>query len=175
MSSLNKEAFHIDPSAHFVSTFFTLEEVNFSDIAQRHQIVNKIPDYLLPNAIEVAEMMDEVRTLIHFPIHVNSWYRCLELNRLVGSKDHSQHPKGESVDWTCRRYGSPLEICRRIVDSSIEFDQLILEHSWIHMSKRRITNGLNRKNVLTLNLNPITKHSQPYLSGLIDMSQFRYD
>jgi hypothetical protein len=94
--------------------------------------------------------MDKVRVvLLDKSIHVDSWYRCLELNRLLGSKDTSQHVEGKAVDFTCPDFGTPLEICRQLIKFKdlIRFDQLILEHTWVHIS---FNSGSSHGEVLSL-------------------------
>src|SRR4030095_3257744 len=113
-----------------ISKYFTLDEVIHSDTALRLGIDNSIPQGLLPTIIDTANRMDIVREYLGKPCPVSSWYRCLELNRILRSKDTSDHPKGRAVDFTSPEFGTPLEVCKAIVHSSIKFKQLILEHTW---------------------------------------------
>ncbi len=124
-----------------ISKFFSYQEVIASQSADRAGIDNSLQ---IPKLWEVvkktANKLDEVRELLAKPIIVTSWYRCLELNRLIRSNDTSQHVKGEAVDFICPQYGSPQQIAGAIIDSDIVFDQLILEFplsptsGWIHIS-----------------------------------------
>lgn len=152
---------------NFISNYFTLREAQFSSIAERMRIDNTIPPALLPAIHNTAEMMDQVRVLLHFPIHVDSWYRCFALNFFINSAPTSQHLKGEAVDFVCQRFGSALDICKEIAKSDIEFDKLILEHSWVHISKQSNPAVKNRKEIYTLNKDVATKHQHPYLVGLV--------
>lgn len=69
------------------------------------------------------------------PIRVNSFYRCKELNTLVGGSITSQHMTGEAIDMDA---GSKEEN-KKIFDwckANLIFDQLINEYdySWVHIS-----------------------------------------
>ena len=84
-----------------------------------------------------AAKMELVRSCLdNQPIRINSWYRCPELNSLVGSKPTSDHIRGAAVDFVCPNFGSTLEVCRRIIANQdlLGFKQLILEHGWVHIS-----------------------------------------
>ena len=118
-----------------LSKYFTLEEFIFSQTAIRHNIDNSPGRGILSALINTAENMDLVRELLNNPIRVSSGFRCKELNTKVGSKDNSQHIKGQAVDFTCPRFGTPESIVRCIKNSNIIYDQLILEfNSWVHIS-----------------------------------------
>lgn len=56
------------------------------------------------------------------------------MNRAVGGAKSSAHMAGLAVDFVCRRYGSPREICEAIAASDLVFDQLIEEGTWVHVS-----------------------------------------
>lgn len=116
-----------------LSAFFSLEELAFSEWAERHGIDNTPPSELLPNLRRLAYTLDEVRVLLGRPVHVNSGYRCAQANEGVGSKaKHSRHLDGLAADIVSREYGTPIQICEAIAASEIEFDQLIYEHTWVH-------------------------------------------
>jgi len=86
---------------------------------------------------KTAAHMERVRAALgNKSIHVNSFYRSPAVNAAVGSKSTSQHLLGEAVDFICPAFGTPVEICRKLIElhDLIRFDQLILEHSWVHIS-----------------------------------------
>lgn len=116
-----------------LSTHFELSEFVFSQTAARHGIDNAPP----PEAIERLEelcqsVLEPVRA--HFgPIRISSGYRCLELNRRIGSSDGSQHVRGEAAD--IQAGARPLAVCRWIEASDLPFHQLIHEFGgWTHVS-----------------------------------------
>jgi putative chitinase len=86
--------------------------------------------------------MELVRQLLGQPIHVNSWYRSPELNKAVGGSPTSDHVTGFAVDFICPTYGNPEQIVRAIVNSTIDYKQVIYEFSsWVHIS----FNGMQRQ------------------------------
>lgn len=123
-----------------ISTFFTYREAVYSESAERNGIDNTPPQDVLKTIYKTASKMDAIRMLLGSPITVTSWYRCLDLNRAIGSKDTSQHLTGAAVDFVCPRYGSPRQIVRRLMDEQVQYDQLILEFEsrpsggWVHIS-----------------------------------------
>lgn len=119
-----------------LSEHFTLEEMTRSQMAKRHGIDNTPNDMQLENLKTLAKGMEIVRTkLDSLPIIVSSGFRCEALNDLLGSKRTSQHIRGLAADWTCDRYAHVARVFEVIAESSIPFDQLILEYdSWIHIS-----------------------------------------
>ena len=119
------------------SPHFSVSEFTFSETASRHGIDNSCPDdNILDNILITANYMESVRELLnHKPIFINSGYRNLELNELLGSKATSSHVKGLAADFTCRQFGTPNEIVFAIINSDIDYDQLILEYDqWVHIS-----------------------------------------
>lgn len=119
-----------------LSEHFTLEELIASDIAVRHGIDN-IPSspLIISNLKSLAEGLENVRKLLGKPITINSGYRSLLVNSLLGSKPTSQHIKGLAADIVCLSFGTPKDIIKKIVSSDIKYDQVILEFDrWIHIS-----------------------------------------
>lgn len=119
-----------------LSSHFTLAEFTVSDTAARKGIDNTPPDSAMLALRRTAQGLEAVRVRLGMaPITVTSGYRSLALNRAIGSKDTSQHTKGEAADFICPRFGSPSEVAYALRDSGIEFDQLILEFGrWVHIS-----------------------------------------
>lgn len=119
-----------------LSEHFTLEEMIFSQTAARKGIDNFPPPNILDNLTNTAQCMEEVRDLLGHPISISSGYRCEALNKAVGSTSkRSQHLEGEAVDFTCPGFGTPQEIVEAIINSDIEYDQIILEYDrWVHIS-----------------------------------------
>lgn len=135
-----------------LSSHFTLEEAVASETASRQGISNRPPDDILTYMKETATHMEIVRNVLgDKSIHINSWFRCPILNGLVGSKSTSQHILGEAVDFICPAFGTPVEVCKHLIDHRdvIGFDQLILEHTWIHISFA-VTSRKPRDQVLSL-------------------------
>lgn len=120
-----------------LSPHFTLAEFTLSQTASRLGIDNTPPPEALESLKLVAQGLEGVRILLGVPIIISSGYRCLALNRAIGSKDSSQHILGQAVDFEAPGYGSPRIVMDRIIDSGMDFDQCILEYppdGWVHMS-----------------------------------------
>ena len=150
-----------------LSEHFSLTEATLSSTAERLGTDNSCSDQvILAAALKTAARLEAVRALLGFPLHIDSWIRCLELNRALKSKDTSQHVKGEAVDFLCEDYGTPVDICRRLLayKELIRWDQLILEHRWVHISWSSVPNAQQRGEVLSL------LSTGGYASGLTDVS-----
>lgn len=89
---------------------------------------------VIANLNVVASKMQEIRNLLGESIRINSGYRCIDLNRALGSKDTSQHILGQACDFICPRFGTPAQIVECLMKNNIEVDQCLEEGSWIHIS-----------------------------------------
>lgn len=123
-----------------LSKNFTLNEFIVSETAKKLNIDNT-PTQLVIDRLQllVDNLLQPLRDKLDKPIHINSGYRCIELNRAIRSKDSSQHILGEAADITV--FGmSNIELFNIVKE--LEFDQLILEHvdpakansGWVHVS-----------------------------------------
>ena len=150
-----------------LSEHFTLDEATMSETASRKGIDNSHPaPEIITTASKTAVKMEKVRLILGAPITINSWIRCLDLNRALGSKDSSQHVLGEAVDFISPHFGSPLDVCKCLIDNkwAVNFDQLILEHTWVHISWNSTPNAVQRNQVLSL------LSGGHYATGLTDMN-----
>ena len=133
-----------------ITEHFSWEE---AETTSHRDLNNKIPPELQRVVINTARQMERVRAILgNRSIHINSWYRSPEVNAAVGGSTSSQHSKGEAVDFVCPDFGGPLDVCRKIIQYQdlIKFDQLIYEHTWIHISFLPDPNAKPRGQVLTL-------------------------
>lgn len=118
-----------------VSQHFTLEELTFSETAVRNNIDNSVPQELYPNIQALAAFLEDVRAFLKFPIHINSAYRSLRVNTLLGSRPTSEHCRALAADFVCPSFGSPDRIVQAIMGSNFNYNQLIREYdSWVHIS-----------------------------------------
>ncbi len=117
-----------------LSDHFTLAEMT---VTQQRGLDNTPSAATAANLRKTAELMEEVRRLLGGrPIIVTSGYRSPEVNRAVGGSRHSEHMTGSAVDFICPGFGSPLEVCKAIAASDIQFNQLIHEFgAWTHISR----------------------------------------
>lgn len=139
---------------------FTLEELTKSDIAIQHNVNNTAPDSIIPNLTRLANVLEQVRSLLSKPILINSAYRSIEVNTLAGSKPTSQHCIGCAAD--IRVSGmTPNDIVNRIVNSTIQYDQVIREFdSWVHISIPNDEKTKPRKQALIID----KSGTRPYMS-----------
>ena len=129
-----------------LSEHFSLDELTASETALRKGIDNTPPPVITEKLRMLAATLEQVRSLLgNNSIRISSGYRCLELNRAIGSGDLSAHVLGYAVDFTCPKFGTPKEVANKIAESPIKFDQLIYEGTWIHLS----IDPRNRREVLT--------------------------
>lgn len=140
-----------------LSKNFTLEELTYSDTANRRKIKNTIHDTetVVPNLQALCRnVLQKVRD--HFgPIIVSSGYSNAELCLALGRKTTSQHLLGQASDIVSREV--PNFQIAQWVEKNLEFDQLIYEgrrrglrneyYDWVHVSYKK--EGKNRKEVLT--------------------------
>lgn len=136
-----------------LSKWFTLAEMIESHTAKKLGIDNTPSPVIIEQLKYTCSQLDLVRDYLKHPIVVSSGYRCLKLNRAIGSKDTSQHLKGEATDMTSPLFGKPRKIVEAIMKSGISFDQLIYENlhtEWVHISFKR---SGNRKQVLIIDKN----------------------
>jgi len=121
---------------------FKMSELIHSDTANKHNI-NNMPDI---NSLDcmldlITYVLQPLRDKLGKPVIVNSGYRNSQVNRLVGGATNSQHTKGQAADIFVNGM-SVLQLFDFIKKSGIEYDQLINEHDWIHIS---FVKGKNRK------------------------------
>lgn len=141
-----------------ISPHFSLEELITSTNAARLGIDNHPAAVAYENLKRLATSGELVRTLLGFPIHVNSAYRCPELNAATpGSSKTSAHMDGLAMDFICPGFGTPLQICQAISASDIPFDQVIYEFgAWCHFAIAH--KGLiGRRDLLTIDKNGTRK------------------
>jgi len=140
-----------------ITPHFTFDEMTVSQLAARDGFDNNPPPEARANLQLLCGALEQVRALFGAPIIVSSGFRSEKVNRLIGGATNSQHVQGLAADFTVVEV-SPRETVRRISDSAVPFDQLILEFDrWVHLSVAR---GTPRRQVLTM------RKGSGYLAGL---------
>lgn len=140
-----------------ISPHFTLDEMIVSQFAARNGLDNTPPPEARANLQLLCCALEQVRALFDAPIIVSSGYRSERVNRVIGGASNSQHIQGLAADFTVIEV-SPRETVRRISESAVPFDQLILEFDrWVHLS---VTRDTPRRQVLTI------RKGSGYLPGL---------
>ena len=118
-----------------LSKHFTYEEFIASNEAVRRGIDNTPSPEILKNLQHTAVKAEEVRLLLGHPMSINSGYRCPDLNFAIRGAKNSQHVEGHAIDFISPVFGTPYDVCIKIKDSGIKFDQLIHEFGqWTHIS-----------------------------------------
>lgn len=127
-----------------VSENFSYEEFEYSAKAEENKIDNS-PNPEVKEHIKalVLNVLQPLRDAWGEPLHVNSGYRCAELNELVGGAPTSQHVKGEAADIACDK---PLALAKLAKDLGLPFDQMILYPAFVHFSHK--LNGEQRGQIL---------------------------
>ena len=124
-----------------LSKHFSLSELTKSDTAIRKGIDNTPNDQEVENLILLCnEILEPVREHYGIPFAPNSGFRCLDLNRAIGSSDNSQHVSGKAVDFEISGLDNK-EVALWVMENC-DFDQLILEFykegepssGWVHCS-----------------------------------------
>lgn len=113
---------------------FALSEFVYSETATEQGIDNTPSAEVIANLTTLAHSLELVRSLLGFPLHINSGYRCPALNKAVKGVWNSAHLTGYAADIICPPFGTPLQIVEAIVKSGIKFDQCIQEGRWCHFS-----------------------------------------
>ena len=117
-----------------ISGHFTLEEMTFSEAAARLGLDNTPGPVAMANLEMVAALMEEIRALVGGrAIVLHSGYRAPAVNRAVGGVSTSAHCFGLACDFVCPEFGTAYEVAVAILESDLEFDQLIFEYGWVHV------------------------------------------
>jgi hypothetical protein len=134
-----------------LSPHFKLSEFTESLTAEKHGIVN-VPG---PEAVENLKRLckgclEPLREELGLPVVVTSGFRSKELNSLLAhSSSTSQHMQGRAADFYVGRGSRELLIkaFREILlNPKIDFDQLILYPTFIHVSY--VSKEKNRRGIL---------------------------
>jgi len=133
-----------------ISKHITIEEASQSPTALRMGIKN------LPNAEELEAMkyvaenlFEPIREWYNAPIKINSFFRCVALNKAVKGSLTSGHVLGNSIDISGGNKIENKKIFDFIKTSGLNYDQVINEYdyTWIHISLKKTG---NRKQILVI-------------------------
>jgi hypothetical protein len=133
-----------------ISKHITIEEATQSPTALRMGIKN------VPNAEELEAMkyvaenlFEPIREWYDKPIKINSFFRCVALNKAVKGSLTSGHVLGNSIDISGGNKIENKKIFDFIKTSGLNYDQVINEYdyTWIHISLKKTG---NRKQILVI-------------------------
>lgn len=139
-----------------LSPHFCLDEFTKSTTAMKHGIKNTPPQEAVDNLKALCQgCLEPLREALGLPVVITSGFRTKALNNMLAhSSERSQHMLGQAADF----YVAPGQsgLSRRellikafrliILDESIDYDQLILYPSFIHVSY--VSRERNRRTVL---------------------------
>lgn len=118
-----------------VSKNFSYHEFEDSDIAKRYHINNTITSFEVRDSIKalVENILQPLRDAWGEPLIINSGYRSKELNEhpLIEGSSTSQHCLGEAADVRC---DDPLSLARLVIGLGLDFDQMGLYPTFVHLS-----------------------------------------
>jgi len=133
-----------------ISKHITLQEATESATALRMDI-NNVPNEVELDAMKyVSEnLFEPIREWYNKPIKINSFYRCLALNKAVNGSKTSGHVLGNSIDISAGNKVENKKIFDFIKLSGLNFDQVINEYdyTWVHISLKK---DKNRKQILAI-------------------------
>ena len=135
-----------------ISKHITLAEATESATALRLGIKNVPNEVELDTMKYVAEnLFEPIREWYDKPIKVNSFFRCVALNKAVKGSLTSGHVLGNSIDISGGNKIENKKIFDFIKTSGLDFDQVINEYdyTWIHISLKK---SGNRKQILVIKL-----------------------
>ena len=147
-----------------LTAHFTLDEMIKSQTALRRGLDNSPEPKQLENLLTLCEkVLEPIRVHYERPVVINSGFRSLLVNRAVGSKDSSQHARGEAADIEIPGVDN-LELYYWIAQE-LDFDQLILEYysgepssGWVHVS---YVGDDNRHQTLRIDKGGVTRETLP--------------
>ena len=117
--------------------FFSMNELTRSDTAIKHNIANVPNEEQKKNLIRLVEViLDPLRQAYGKPIKVNSGFRSVAVNILVGGSKTSDHMTGCAADITAGSVSENKKLFKLIQDLKLPFTQLIDEKGmkWVHVS-----------------------------------------
>lgn len=117
--------------------YFSIVELCRSRVAERKKIKNEPTKEIEKNLEALVEnVLDPLREAWGRPIHVNSGYRCAELNKAVGGSPTSHHVRGMAADITAGDTIANIKLYNLVLKLGLPFTQLIDEqhYAWIHIS-----------------------------------------
>lgn len=117
---------------------FKLEEFTRSDTSIVKGIKNVPNESQIINLKSlVTNLLQPIRELYGRPMKINSGFRSEELNKAVGGSATSDHRFGNAADV---KVDNPKELFDIVINSGLQFDQLILYPTFIHLSYRKFGN-----------------------------------
>ncbi len=124
-----------------ISKHISYKEAVKSNTAMRLNIDNTPGAYEITNMNGIAHnIFEPLREWVGGPIKINSFFRCVELNKAIGGSSKSQHCQGRAIDID-DTYGHKTNAeMYEWIKENLDFDQMIWEFGteknpdWVHIS-----------------------------------------
>ena len=131
-----------------ISKHISYKEATHSNTAIKRGITNSPEEFQLKRMVDLAvNVFEPCREEFKEPIYINSFFRSITLNSVIGGSSTSQHCAGEGIDI---RFGYNSELTNKqlfyFIKDNLEYDQLIWEFGsdnepdWIHVSYKKEQN-----------------------------------
>ena len=124
-----------------ISKHISYKEGVYSATATRRGIDNDPNDEQLSNMELIAEKVFEpLRKYVGGPIKINSFFRSVKLNKIIGGSSKSQHCKGQAIDIDDTFGVVANSDMYNYIKNNLDFDQMIWEFgddnnpNWVHVS-----------------------------------------
>ncbi len=130
-----------------LSKYFTLGELIESDVGYIRNIPNVPSEENIKNLKILANtLLDPVRVFLNRPVHINSGYRSVELNKAVDGVANSVHIYGLAGDIAVE--SDEMDKTMEFIKDNLDFDQAIVYPSrgFIHVGLS--PEGYNRNELL---------------------------
>lgn len=116
------------------SKHFTYHEMCVTRTSFDNQCVNPL---YITNLVRLCDVLEVIRDAVCRPLHVNSAYRSLRVNRAVGGVSTSDHLYGFAADIYVDNMSS-LDLFNAIryvhVTAGVDFGQVIRYKTFVHVS-----------------------------------------
>lgn len=141
----------------YLSPHFSLKEMTDSQTAMKYGIANVPSELEIENLRRLCQgTLEPLREALQLPVVITSGFRTKALNdKLAHSSERSQHMQGQAADFYVGQSPVKLETPRQrlirafreiLTNPKIDYDQLILYPSFIHVSY--VSRERNRHNIL---------------------------
>ena len=116
----------------FLSPNFKLSEMVATPTGKSRGLANDPTPEIEANLARLCnEALEPIRALVG-PLNINSGYRSNAVNKAVGGSVTSAHSFGLAADLRPSS-GTWKELMDKTIASGLELDQIIYEHTWVHV------------------------------------------
>ena len=132
-----------------LSPHFRLSEMLNSGTGRSKGISNEPTPEIVANLRKLCvEALEPIRAVVG-PLKINSGYRADEINKAVGGSITSAHSFGLAADLNPAQ-GTWKQLMDKVIAAKIPLDQLIFEHTWVHVGVYHPKTGKQRGDKLAM-------------------------